>query len=55
MTPDDVRALRDAYESVWAGNVPSTPERAPAMWAGDIDAYQVDRFLFLTPRDSIGV
>lgn len=54
MTPDDVRALRDAYESVWAGDVPSTPDRAPAMWAGDIDAYQVDRFLFLTPREAVG-
>ncbi len=54
MTPDDVRALRDAYESVWAGAVPSTPDRAPAMWAGDIDAYQVGRFLFLTPRGAVG-
>lgn len=54
MTPEDIRALHDAYESVWAGAVPSTPERAPAMWAGNIDAYQVDRFLFLTPRGAIG-
>lgn len=53
MTPDDVRALRAAYESVWAGDVPSTPERAPAMWAGDIDAYAVGPFLFLTPRGAV--
>jgi glyoxylase-like metal-dependent hydrolase (beta-lactamase superfamily II) len=50
MTPDDIRALRDAYESVCAGNVPSTPEAAPPTWRGDIDVHVVEPFMFLVPR-----
>lgn len=50
MTPDDVRALHDAYESVWAGNVPSTPEAAPPNWRGNIDVHVVEPFMFLVPR-----
>jgi glyoxylase-like metal-dependent hydrolase (beta-lactamase superfamily II) len=54
MTPDDVRALRDAYERVWSGDVPSTPDAAPPTWRGNIDVHVVDPFMFLVPKGTFG-
>lgn len=50
MTPDDIRALHAAYESVCTGNVPSTPDAAPPNWRGDIDVHVVEPFMFLAPK-----
>ena len=50
MTPDDIRALHDAYETVCAGNIPSTPDAAPPSWRGNIDVHVVDPFMFLVPK-----
>ncbi len=54
LVPDDVRRLREAYEIVWSGTVPSTPEQAPPQWQQPgVDVHIANGFTFLVPESSI--
>lgn len=56
LVPDDVRRLQQAYETVWSGMTPSTPEQAPPQWQQPgVDVHIADGFTFLVPEGTIPV
>ena len=48
LTPEDVREIRDAYESVWSG---SEPTKTGSLFGIPTTNYEFGRFSFLMPRD----
>jgi glyoxylase-like metal-dependent hydrolase (beta-lactamase superfamily II) len=46
ITPNDVRAIRDAYEEVWAGRL---PDRDGSLFGFPLTIHDFDRFSFLMP------